>query len=113
VTLREDDERRRHRRKPVRHAARLLVGPRSLSGRLEEHGVWHECVIMDISPGGAKISLEALLEIGAPVRLEVGAFGKFPAEIAWAAPREFGLRFVAAAETMTEVVMGLAVYGAA
>ncbi|MBI3552076.1 MAG: PilZ domain-containing protein [Elusimicrobia bacterium] len=104
-------ERRRHPRKPVRESARiLLAGPR-LPGRLEDHGHWQDCLILNISPGGAKISIDALLELGAAVRLEIGRFGRFAAEIAWLGQREFGLRFTGAPEEMSEVVLGLAVYG--
>lgn len=109
--MRAKSERRRHLRKPVRQAARLLIAGGRLAGRLEEHGVWHDCLILDISPGGAKVSVDAALELGASVRLEIGRFGRFAAEVAWIGAREFGLRFKGAPEEMSEVVLGLAVYG--
>lgn len=105
------DERRRHHRKPVRQTARLQVAGPRLPGRLEEHGIWHDCLIENISPGGAKISLDAPLVQGAAVRLEIGRFGKFDAVVAWLGRGEFGLRFTGQTEVMNEVVLALAVYG--
>ncbi len=111
MTTKTGAERRRHARKPVRHAAKIQIAAPNLHGRLEEHGHWHDCLIENISPGGAKISIDAHLEMGTAVRLEVGRFGKFEAVVAWIAPKEYGLRFTGAPDAMTEVVLGLAVYG--
>lgn len=104
-------ERRAHPRRPVRHAARIALAAHSLSGRLEDHGRWQECLIEDISPGGAKITVQALHELGADVHLEIGRFGRFAAQIAWRGEKELGLRFTDGPERMGEVVLGLAVYG--
>ena len=66
---------------------------------------------MDISPGGARISIDARLALGAQVRLEIGKFGRYEAEIVWLGQRQFGLRFTGEPAQMNEVVLALAVYG--
>lgn len=92
-------ERRRHPRKAV-----------CLEGRLQTGRLWHDCSIVNISPGGAKLSVAKPVGRARMVRLEIGRFGKFGAEIVWRTGSELGLRFTQTHSEMTEIVVGLAVY---
>ncbi|MFA6316976.1 MAG: PilZ domain-containing protein [Elusimicrobiota bacterium] len=111
MTRKTGAERRIHGRKPIRHPAKLRVHQEHhLKARLEEGGTWHDCLILNISPGGAKVSVEGPASDAKVVHLEIGRFGRFGAEVVWRAGSELGLRFTHDPAEMTEVVLGLAVY---
>ncbi|MBI5622956.1 MAG: PilZ domain-containing protein [Elusimicrobia bacterium] len=112
MTRKTGAERRTHARKAVRHPAKLRVHPdHRLVARLEEGGTWHHCLIINISPGGAKVSIGEPVGQAKTVHLEIAKFGRFGCEVVWRSGSELGLRFTHDPAAMSEVVMGLAVYG--
>ncbi len=87
-------ERRRHKRKPVLWSARVesRAGPA-------------ECIILDLSLGGAK------LKTAAPpvpphqiVTLVIDRFGALRAEVAWSRLGHMGLRFIDPPDHIAHVV---------
>jgi hypothetical protein len=92
---------RRHDRQDLELRARLHQGETSCL-----------CHVVNISAGGARLRLEP----AAPrpshdeVVLEIDRFGSFRAIVVWRAGEQLGIQFEVGAETMAEVVMGLAMY---
>jgi hypothetical protein len=79
--------------------------------RIEINGSWHDCRIINISEGGAKISIECQSHQGDAVQLHIGSFGNFRCVVAWCAKQELGVRFNHDPMEMGNLVMGLALYG--
>ncbi|MBI5884240.1 MAG: PilZ domain-containing protein [Elusimicrobia bacterium] len=111
-------ERRKFPRKPVKVSAQFQVAaalpPRRaprVQGQLEQDGTWHDCLIVNISPGGAKVSTDKRFGQAKNVRLRIGKFGSFGGEIVWRSDSELGLRFTHDPQEMNEVIVGLALYG--
>lgn len=107
----KEDERRRHPRKPVDVPARLQDAAHELHARLEVNHHWHDCRIVNISPGGAKVQIKDELIRGKRAHLKIENFGQFSAHIVWRSGDEIGLHFDESTDKMAEVVVGLAVYG--
>ena len=78
----DDRERRSDTRRSVLWLADLYVGIRR-----------YECRILNISAGGAKISLDATLQAGAAITLRSRHFGEFKAEVVWQGDGAYGVRF--------------------
>jgi hypothetical protein len=83
----EDDsaavEQRKFKRKPVLYGARLETSTGA-----------YDCITLDLSLGGAKLRLSAVVDIPKqPVVLVLDRFGVLQAEIAWQRPGLIGLRF--------------------
>ncbi|HUZ74791.1 MAG TPA: PilZ domain-containing protein [Stellaceae bacterium] len=76
-------ERRRHKRKPVLWAARVETrdGP-------------CECIILDLSLGGAKLRGNTAVAAKQVVTLVIDRFGALRAEVVWSRLNYLGLRFV-------------------
>lgn len=72
---------------------------------------WHDCRILNISVGGAKLQIDRRLGHGVAVVLQIGNFGQYNAIVAWQQEDEFGVNFSHNAEEMGDVIMGLASYG--
>ena len=79
--------------------------------RIMADGGWHNCRILNISTGGAKLQIALRIDLGAPVSLQIGEFGQFSATVAWQQDTEIGVKFTHDALEMAAVVMGLASYG--
>jgi hypothetical protein len=77
------DEKRRHKRKPV-----------IFKGRLETDNGLDECIILDLSLGGAKLRTALQARAREPVTLVIERFGRLNAEVAWCRSGQIGLRFV-------------------
>lgn len=82
-----------------------------VEARIMEDGEWHDCRIVNISVGGAKLLTGRQLGQGTAVRLHIGHFGQFGATVAWQHGGEIGVRFTHDPVEMADLVMGLAVYG--
>lgn len=78
----DDRERRTDTRTSVLWLADLYVGIRH-----------YRCKILNIAAGGAKLSIDADLKLGAEVTLRSRNFGEFKAEIVWKKDGAFGVRF--------------------
>lgn len=52
-----------------------------------------QCRVVDISPGGVKLSLAAEIPIGQPVTLIVAGLGAFRGEIVWQNDGMMGVKF--------------------
>ena len=70
-------------RKRVLWAAALCVG-----------GRWFDCVVVDLSLGGARLYLDQPIDIGENVTLRLDGMGFLHAEIVWQEGHSTGLRFV-------------------
>ena len=73
---------RRYRRKPVIWAASLEAS----------NGVF-DCIILDLSSGGAKLKLSQVVPLNQPAVLSVGRFGTFPCRIVRSEVGEAGIQF--------------------
>lgn len=82
---------RQFRRKAVIWGAKLET----------EQGVL-DCIMLDLSLGGARLRCDCQLELGKPATLMLDKFGAFPAEVVWATASEVGVRFNEAAEKVAE-----------
>jgi PilZ domain len=58
-----------------------------------------DCILFDISPGGAKLRLDEPVAAGEVITLISERFGKRGARVAWTAPRRAGLTFLSEAAT--------------
>jgi PilZ domain len=54
-----------------------------------------QCLVVDISPGGARLSLGAAVAAGEAVTLMVAGKGMFRGRVAWAEPGLVGVAFAA------------------
>lgn len=70
------------------------------------------CEIQDLSVGGVRIALAAPMDVPVAVAvvIEIGQFGSYVAEVAWADYPVFGLRFKESPETMVEMITAVALY---
>lgn len=75
-------ERRRHTREPCRVPGLLFYS-------LGEEA----CTVIDVSPGGAKIRVDRILERQTPVRLKMTRDGEFAGEVVWISAGTVGLQF--------------------
>ena len=66
----------------------------SLPGKLLFKGGEADCVVFDISPGGAHVSAAGKVPDNLPLRLKVTQSGEFLGMIAWRKDDRLGLRFV-------------------
>ncbi len=68
------------------------------------------CEILDLSVGGARIALAAPMDVPNAVVLEIGQFGSYAAEVAWADYPAFGLRFEESPDKMAEMITAVALH---
>ena len=56
----------------------------------------HECLVLDVSPGGAKIMTDAGIEVGDRIRLALVPTHekRQPCEVVWRRGNTFGVKFV-------------------
>src|SRR5258708_38314283 len=80
-------EQRRHERRRGLWPAQL----ETTSGRRLD------CILFDISAGGAKLRLDEPVAVGEVITLISERFGKRGARVAWTAPRRAGLTFLSEA----------------
>ena len=86
-------DRRQHKRKPVLWAARIETrdGP-------------GECIILDLSLGGAKLRSSASVAVRDEVMLVIDRFGALNAEVMWARSGKMGLRFIDAPDQIAHII---------
>ena len=86
-------DRRQHKRKPVLWAARVETreGP-------------FECIILDLSLGGAKLRGTAPVAAKQVVTLVIDRFGALRAEVMWARSNHMGLRFADTPDQIAHVL---------
>ena len=77
-------ERRRFRRVRVDMSGRLFVPADSREC---------QCKVIDLSPGGASLECDFVLEMGTPVILYVDGFGRLEGTVTRANPGDLGMRF--------------------
>lgn len=81
----EEDCRRAHERTPL-----------SLHGVFfAQDGRERHCLVMDVSPGGARIAAAELPEVGQKLIMKLASLGQIKAEVVRAGGMEFGVRFLA------------------
>jgi hypothetical protein len=85
VTAKAGAERRRFRRVPVDLPGRLFIPADSREAR---------CTVVDLSPGGAAIACETVLEAGTNLVLYVDGFGRFEGNVVRRDGNGFGMAFV-------------------
>jgi hypothetical protein len=86
-------ERRRHKRKPVLWAARV-----------ETRAGAADCIILDLSLGGAKLRGVAPVIAKQEVMLVIDRFGAIRAEVVWARSGHMGLRFTDKPEQIAHIL---------
>jgi hypothetical protein len=86
-------DRRQHKRKPVLWAARIETrdGP-------------SECIILDLSLGGAKLRSAASVTAHEEVTLVIDRFGALNGEVMWARSGRMGLRFTDAPDQIAHII---------
>jgi len=82
-----------------------------VEARIMAYGKWHDCRILNISAGGAKLQLGIQILQDSVVQLEIGSFGQFGGTVVWQNGEDLGIKFTHSPAEMTEVVMGIAIYG--
>lgn len=76
-------------------ALRKTVRKRVLwKARIDIAGKTHDCAVVDLSLGGARLHLAEPVANGTHVRLILDRFGAFRAEVVWQRDRGIGLRFI-------------------
>ncbi len=68
------------------------------------------CEILDLSVGGARVTLTAPMDVPIAVVLEIGQFGSYAADVAWADYPVFGLRFKESPDRMVEMITAVALH---
>jgi hypothetical protein len=82
-----------------------LKQPRSSARKVRHHGAWitldgdirsHECQVVDISAGGAKLVCDVGALIGSSLTLSLSpnAIVRRPCAVVWRRGRQLGVRFV-------------------
>ena len=71
---------------------------------------WHDCKIVNISVGGAKLSISNTFIQSGNTLVSIGGFGEFGVMIAWQNSEQLGIKFTHNPAEIAEVVMGLAMY---
>ncbi len=97
--IKQWSEQRRHQRYAVEWRARLIVG----SGGYDIARDTVACAVLNISAGGAKVSLDLLPQwlsarldacaVGLPVSLVLTTLAPLAGKIAWRRDRDIGIRF--------------------
>ena len=74
--------------------------------RIEIEGTMHDCAVVDLSLGGARVHLAKPVAEGTRVRLILERFGAFGADVVWQRDRGIGLRFTDDAQHIAEAIGG-------
>jgi hypothetical protein len=53
---------------------------------------WHDCVIVNMSPSGARLNVGLEVSRGKDVLIKIDAFGRFNATVAWCRDNEIGVK---------------------
>lgn len=72
---------------------------------------WHDCVIINISPSGAKLNIGLEVSRGKDVLIKIGELGQFNATVAWFHDDEIGVKFDHDPSEMTRVLIELESHG--
>jgi len=89
------EERSRHERKPVLWAATIEIRGKRCEG-----------LIVDLSPGGARLRFDAEADTGDDLLLVLDQFDSFGAKVIWQYDGEAGIHFVAAPTEVADQVKG-------
>jgi hypothetical protein len=68
---------------------------------------WHDCVIVNMSPSGARLNIALDVSRGKDAVIKIGEFGRFNATVAWCQGNEIGVKFDHDASEMTRVLIEL------
>lgn len=68
---------------------------------------WHDCVIVNMSPSGARLNVGLEVSRGRDVIIKIDAFGRFNATVAWCQGDEIGVKFDHDSSEMTRVLIEL------
>jgi hypothetical protein len=94
------DYKRKHSRESILIKSEIMVD-----------GDWHDCKILNISTGGAKLQAGKHIGHGIEIFLQIGKFGRISATVAWQNGGELGVKFTRDELEVAELLMGLASYG--
>src|ERR1700691_3402429 len=89
------DEKRRHKRKPVLWSARVECDTSQA-----------QCIILDLSLGGAKLRVAPQAKARERVTLVIERFGAINAEVAWCRSGQMGLRFTDTPDQVARIIGG-------
>ena len=91
---------RKEERKSTMFQARFLVNDNV-----------HDCGILDISPGGAKLKFGKTIASKTDIVLDLDKFGQFTALTAWCSNGTIGIKFTDDPSRTADAVMALAMFG--
>jgi len=94
-------ERRRFKRVPVELSGRLFIPSESREAR---------CKVMDMSPGGARVASDVVLEAGTQIVVYIDGFGRFEGSVARSDGTTFGIQFSCSAHKRERVAEQLTLY---
>jgi hypothetical protein len=72
---------------------------------------WHDCVIVNISPSGAKVNIDLEVSRGTAAIIQIGESGQFNATVAWCCDDQIGVKFDHDPSEMTRVLIELESHG--
>ena len=90
---------RKHERVPV-----------ALEGVIFTKGATHECQILDLSQGGARLCLEKPIDLEEELGLYIKGFGRFRAQVVRSSDKEMGVRFIVDNAAVSSLLSGLSNY---
>jgi hypothetical protein len=83
-------------REAICSKAEIMIGER-----------WHDCVIANISPSGARLYVDQKPSRGMAVFIKLSELGQFSATVAWCRGDEVGVKFDHDPSEMTRVLIQL------
>ena len=89
-------------RKAARH--RLIKSAKVI---LHDEGVIHDCIVFDLSAGGALVELKNIAAIPPEITLRFSTGGMFLAQCRWQTKKRLGLRFLQRESAENEIVRSL------
>ncbi len=93
-------EKRASERKATNYSSSILFDGKAVGGQ-----------VIDISTGGAKVSVENDIEPNTPVVLSIIRFGDYTGEIVWFRETAVGIRFTEDPAVTSDLAYAMATYG--
>lgn len=91
---------------PAERRLHTRVGVMLMATLRSTHGIF-DCMVLDLSRGGAKVMLHEPHTIGGNVTLLLGGFGSFRAQPMWQRGEMIGIRFADPPETIASAFHGI------
>ena len=82
----------------------------ALAAQVSSAGPTTECMVLNITLGGAKLRIEEPLSAGEALVLGIDSFGQFSGRVRWRSGDELGMKFDADSGMNGETLMAIALY---